>query len=54
MKKLIVAIALVWAVGAIAVHSSAESKRQASVETISPLSMMMEVRSLPSESFDTF
>jgi hypothetical protein len=52
MKKLFVAVALACVVGAFAGRPSTAVQSQTSRDTISPLAMMMESRSLPSESYD--
>jgi hypothetical protein len=54
MKKIIVFAALICALGAFAGRPSADAPRQAAIETLSPLVMMQESRTLPSESYDTF
>jgi hypothetical protein len=50
MKTFIVAVAFVCAIGAFVARQPASN---AGVETLSPLEMMMDSRSLPSESYDT-
>jgi|tagenome__1003787_1003787.scaffolds.fasta_scaffold10460625_1 hypothetical protein len=52
MKKLVVAVVLAGVVGAFAGRPSTAVQSQSSRDTISPLAMMMESRSLPSESYD--
>jgi hypothetical protein len=52
MKKLVVAVVLACVVGAFAGRPSTAVQTQASRDTISPLAMMMEARSLSNESYD--
>jgi hypothetical protein len=54
MKKIIVFVALIFALGAFAGRPSADVPHQATMDTLSPLAMMQESRTLPSESYDTF
>jgi hypothetical protein len=54
MKKIIVFVALVCALGAFVGRPSADVPHQAAVETLSPFAMMQESRSLPTEVYDTF
>jgi hypothetical protein len=54
MKKIIVFVALVCALGAFVGRPSADVPHQAAVETLSPFAMMQESRSLPAEVYDTF
>ena len=54
MKKIIMVVALICALGAFAVRPSVEAPRQAATETLSPLAMMQASRSLPTEAYDTF
>jgi hypothetical protein len=54
MKKIIVFAALICALAAFAGRPSADVPRHAAIETLSPLVMMQESRTLPSESYDTF
>jgi hypothetical protein len=54
MKKIIVFAALICALGAFAGRPSADLSPQAAIETLSPMAMMLESRTLPSESYDTF
>jgi hypothetical protein len=52
MKKIIVLVALICALGFFASHPSVDAPRQAPVETPSPLAMMQPSRSLPTEAYD--
>jgi hypothetical protein len=54
MKKIIVLVALICALGAFAVRPSPDVPSHAARQTLSPLAMMQESRTLPSESYDTF
>ena len=54
MKKVTAVIAFVCALGALANLPSAKVSLAAPSETISPLAMMQESRTLPSESYDTY
>jgi hypothetical protein len=54
MKKIIVFAALICALGAFAGRPSADVPRHVTIETLSPMAMMQESRTLPSESYDTF
>jgi len=52
MKKSIVLVALICALGFFASHASVDVPRQAAVETPSPLAMMQASRWLPTEAYD--
>ena len=52
MKKIIVLVALICALGFYASHPSADAPRQAAMETMSPLAMMQASRWLPTEAYD--
>ena len=54
MKKVIALVAFICALGAFVARPSADAPRQATIETLSPLAMMQESRSLPTEVYDTF
>lgn len=54
MKKVVALVAFMCALGAFAALPSADVSRHAARETLSPLAMMQESRTLPSESYDTF
>jgi hypothetical protein len=52
MKKIIVLVAFICALGFFASHPSADPPRQAAMETLSPLAMMQASRWLPTEAYD--
>jgi len=52
MKKIIVLVALICALGFFASHPSVDAPRQAAVETPSPLATMQASRWLPTEAYD--
>jgi hypothetical protein len=52
MKKIIVLVALICALGFFASHPSVDAPRQATVETPSPLATMQASRWLPTEAYD--
>jgi hypothetical protein len=55
MKKIIVLVALICALGAFAGRPSADVPSQAARETLSPMAMMAQVsRSLPTEAYGAF
>jgi hypothetical protein len=55
MKKIMFAALIsVCALGAFAVRRSVDVSRHVAVETLSPMAMMQESRTLPSESYDTY
>jgi hypothetical protein len=53
MKKIIVLVAFICALGFFASHPSADQPRRAAMETLSPLAMMQAPRWLPTEAYDT-
>ncbi len=54
MKKIIVLVSFICALGIFASHPSVDSPRQAAMETLSPLAMMQASRWLPTEAYDAF
>src|ERR1035437_9103868 len=54
MKKIIVLVSFICALGIFASHPSVDSPRQAAMETLSPLAMMQASRWLPPEAYDAF
>jgi hypothetical protein len=52
MKKIMMFVAFICALGFFASHPSADVPRQAAMETLSPLAMMQVPRSLPTEAYD--
>ena len=52
MKKIIVLVAFICALGFYASYPSTDAPRQAAMETLSPLAMMQASRWLPTEAYD--
>jgi hypothetical protein len=52
MKKIVVLVALVCALGAFAGRPSADVPNHAARDTLSPQAMMQESRSLPTEAYE--
>jgi hypothetical protein len=52
MKKILMLVALICAVGAFAGRPSADVPRHAVLETLSPQALMQESRLLPAEAYD--
>ena len=52
MKKILMFVALICALGAFAGRPSADVSRHVVLETLSPLAMMQEPRWLPTEAYE--
>jgi hypothetical protein len=52
MKKITLAVAVMCALSAYVSYPSAEERRQSALETLSPMAMAQNFRSLPTEAYD--